>query len=514
MKVISNIYVFLLICVISVLAKGGGGGRGGGGGGGGGRGAGGGSGSGGSRGGSSGGSTGRTGSSTGSTPPSVSSKGGSGGFGGPPPPYYANTRTSYRNYAPVYSGGYSPVNRYGYYGFFNPALVYFTIMPPFLFLGYHTAYHRYNQNNGYYYAPQLTESGSNTQNVFINGTANSGKDENYHYTFHISTDNEYPMADHAFFSTSDLNAINADFVYRLQFTHLIEFEDANQNGFYDSNEQIFSLTSLQRLNWQPFQVSNITVPGNSTQTYLQTSTSATVNYNNTASNTDSSNKQPFTVRITYRASNLQLNNTAPIVMQPNSLQYDFAIEGYPTAVALSRPNYKLAVGQVLSVLNDTPVNFDINMTNTPIEVANQIKTNNTYGISLGDYTQGRLEYQPTVNISNVADGLTIHWATPTTITADFLAQQSNNTNNGIWINNVSRKNNLLLISLPSSGSVTSNTNNNQSWNMTYSGFAFLDTDVMNALANNAGTSISKSSQSNIVIHVLLSLIAAVYLMLA
>jgi hypothetical protein len=273
-------------------------------------------------------------------------------------------------------------------------------MPPFLFWGYTSAYHRYNQNEGYYYAPQITEQGSNTANVVINGTANSGNDDNYRIAFNISTNNQFPMVDHAFYASSDPNAKIADFVYRLQLSQIVEFDDVNQNGFYDANEPILSVTSLQNLQWQNFQVSNITVPSNSSQFYLQTGTFANVTYNNTSPSGSTGNPS-FGVRITYRTSNLQLNNTAPIVMQPNSLEYDFAVEGFPNTVASTRSTAKLAFTQVLSSTLNVPMIFDVNVT-TPIDVANKIKTNQTYGISIGEYTQGRLEFQPVVNITDVS----------------------------------------------------------------------------------------------------------------
>jgi hypothetical protein len=379
-------------------------------------------------------------------------------------------------------------------GFYNPALLYFAIMPPFMFYGYHSAYHRYNQNNGYYYAPLLSEQGSNTQNVMINGTVNSGKDDNYRFTFNIKTNDQYPYADHAFFASSDPNVRDADFVYRLQFSQLVEFDDANQNGFYDANEQIYSVTSLQNLQWTSFQVSNITVPNNATQFYLQTATFANVTYNNTVNNPS------FGVRLTYRTSNLQLNNTAPIVMQPNSLQYDFAVERFPSTIANSRPNARLAVAQLLSTKPDEPVNFDVNMT-TPVNVANQIKTNQTYGLSIGDYTEGRTEYQNTVNISDASAGVLTAWGVRVD-PQSLAAAPAYNTNDWIWgseANPSTRVNKLLLITIPGYKNATSNTT---TINASYSGFGFLDADVMNALANAGGTpsyNPSPTSFGNIVI---------------
>jgi hypothetical protein len=308
----------------------------------------------------------------------------------------------------------------------------------------------------------------------INGTVNSGKDDNYRYTFDMSTNNQFPMIDHAFYASSDPNARDADFVYRTQFSSIVEFDDVNGNGFYDANEPILSVTTLQNLQWQNFIVTNITVPSNATQSYLQTSTFANVTYNNTASGGGTGNPS-FGVRLTYRSSNLQLNNTAPIVMQPNSLQYDIAIEGFPNTVVNARPNARLAISQVLSAQAGIPIGFDVNMT-TPVDIANQIKTNQTYGISIGEYTQGRLEFQPQVNISDVS---TINsW---TVLDATGLASAPTyNTGDWAWGADAppsGRVNKLLFVTVPgyanSSGPI----------NIGYSGFGFLDTDVMNALAN-------------------------------
>ncbi|CAO3630726.1 unnamed protein product [Mucor hiemalis] len=437
-----------------------------------------------------------------STPNSVSSKGGSGTFRNGAPPAYSNTRSTYNNYPPAYSGGYSSTSRYGYSGFYNPALMYFAIMPPFLFLGYHSAYHRYNQNDGYYYAPQLTYGGSNTQNAIINGTVNSGKNDNYRFNFNLINNNQFPIIDHAFYSSSDPNAKPADFVYRTQFSEIVEFDDLNQNGFYDANEPILSVTSLQNLQWQNFIVTNITVPNNATQSYIQTTTFANVTYNNTAPGGNTGGPS-FGIRINYRSSNLQLNNTAPIVMQPNSLQYDFNVEGFPNSAASTHPNARLAIAQVLSTRANTPINFDVNMT-TPVDVANQIKTNQTYGISVGDYTQGRLEFQNSVNISDVSTVST--W---TTIDAVGLASApSYDQNDWVWGPNAApngRVNKLLFVTVPGYSNSTGPINAG------YSAFGFLDVDVMNALANgedpNAAGSLHNGGK---LLSVLLATSAAVY----
>ncbi|CEP17472.1 hypothetical protein [Parasitella parasitica] len=415
----------------------------------------------------------------GPTPKVVSSKGGRGGFGIPPPAHYAHTRAIYSNYAPVYAGGYNSTSRYGYVGEFNPNSIYFWIIPPFKYYSYDLLYHRYQQDNGYYYAPQLTEQGNNSSNVVINGTVNSGNNDNYHYSFNISTNKQYPMADHAFFSTSDYNAHNANFAYRLQFSHLIEFDDTNQNGFYDPDEQVYSVTSLKNLEWQTFQVQNINVANNETQFYFQTSTMTNVIYNNTCCNTTVNDN--FTIRITYRTSNSQLNNTAPIVIEPNSLQYDFNVEGFPTVVANARPNARLGLTQLVSSMAHTPIRFDVNTT-TPLDVAQHVKTNATYGLSIGDYTQGRSEYQSNVNISDVS------FSPPAGINATAVAADvTHSPDDWIWGANTpsSRERSLLLITFPD---YITDSNIIGTMNMSFSGFAFLDTDIMNALASDGGLS--------------------------
>jgi hypothetical protein len=392
------------------------------------------------------------------TPNSISNKGGSGTFNSPPPYRYSNTRSTYTNYPASYAGGYTPASRYGYYGYYNPGLLYFGIMPPFLFLGYNAAYHRYNHNNGYYYAPQLTEQGSNTQNVVINGTAFSSKnEENYRISFNISTNNQYPLVDHAFFSSSDPTSHSADFVYRLQFSHVVEFDDTNQNGFYDNSESILSISSLQNLQWQNMLVSNITVPNNSSQFYLQTSTFANATFN--SSNTN------FSIRLTWRSSNLQINNTAPITMQPNSLEYDVSLERFP---ASSRSTTRIALVQLLSTQADNPIVFDVNTT-TPQNVAEQIKTNATYGISIGNNTEGRLEYKNSVNLTDITGLLSLN--------AQSLATTPQyNTDDWIWgsLSPANRNSKLILVTLPRQANTS---------NLEFSGFGFLDTDVMNALAS-------------------------------
>lgn len=379
-------------------------------------------------------------------------------------------------------------------GFYNPALLYFAVLPPFLFYGHYNLYHRYNPATGYYYAPELSYSGNNSSNVIINGTANSGNGDNYHYTFNISSNNKFLMADHAFYATSDFSAYAADFATRLQFTDLIEFDDTNQNGFYDANEPVYSITSLQDLTWDAFQVSNLTSSTNSSLSYLQVVTSANAVYNNTATNNTTPTN--FKIQVTYRASNVQINNTAPISIVPNSLQYDFAVQGFPTTVSSTHPTARLGLVQLLATVIEDPIIFDVNMS-TPIDTATQIRTNETYGLSLGNYTEARIEYQQKSNISDATSGgITASW---TSINTQSLATAPyyDGTDDSIWADSnptTGRDNKLLVVTLPDYG--VNNTN------LTVSGFGFLDTDILNALAN--GASLVEMSRMNIM--VLLSIV--------
>lgn len=285
------------------------------------------------------------------------------------------------------------------------------------------------------------------------------------------------MADHAFFATSDLSAYAADFATRLQFTNLIEFDDTNQNGFYDANEPVYSVTSLQDLSWEPFQVSNLTASYNSSLSYLQAITSANVVYNNTAANNTTPTN--FKIQVTYRASNVQINNTAPISIIPNSLQYDFALQGFPGSIASAHPTARLGLVQLASSEIEDPIYFDVNMT-TPVSTASEIRTNETYGLSLGNYTESRIEYENKVNITDATSGgITASW---TSINAQSLATAPyyDGTDNWIWGDSnptTGRNNRLLVVTLPDYG--VNNTN------LDVSGFNFLDTDVMNALASGA-----------------------------
>ncbi|KAI9278399.1 hypothetical protein BDA99DRAFT_492065 [Phascolomyces articulosus] len=384
-----------------------------------------------------------------------------GGFGGfaasSPSSRYSNTRTQYTNYPTTHTGAYGRGTG-GWVGAYNPALIYWSIIPAWAFIGYYGAYHRYNQDNGAYYAPQLS-AGSDTYYAVMNGTQNTSDEDNYYYTFNMTTLFYHPMADHAYFSSSDPNANPADFAFRTIFSHVVEFDDVNQNGFYDSSEFLVAAMDLKDAQWDyTISVNNHSMPTNQSLWYYEFTT---VGRNLTHTRT----QQPFDVYLTWRSSNLQINMTEGVPLQPNSLQYNLTLDGYP---ALASPTHRLAIGQVISTQSTEYIMMDVNMT-TPVDVANQIKTNQTYGMSIGDYNQGRLEYEPTVNISKV----------DTPPTQGGMISEANIAE-WIWGDSVSTRDmHMFYISIP----VSSNSNTNTTTtNPVLSGFSFLDVNVMNAMA--------------------------------
>ncbi|KAI8138258.1 hypothetical protein BJV82DRAFT_631652 [Fennellomyces sp. T-0311] len=397
-------------------------------------------------------------------------KGGYGGFAGGAPNYqYSATRSTYTNYRSTYNGGYSPTTRSGWVGAYNPALVYWTMMPAFAFAGYYYAYHRYNQDDGAYFAPELSVSQGGGSSFVLNGTENTSDQDNYYYQFSVTSDYGYPQADHGFFASSDPETHPADFAFRLTFAHILEFDDVNQNGFYDDNESVVSSVSLFNVSWSPYTIALQQDTTNSSLTYYQFSTSGS---NLTV------NGQPFSVDLTWRSTNVQINMTEGVPLQPNSLQYNLTLIGYPVPTNATR---RLAIAQVVTIPTtplDVPFTKDVNTT-TPVDVANQIKTNETYGISLGEYSEARLEYETSVNITEVANP-----------PAQAGIPGDTNVNSWIWYEGLSeREHRLLYLSLPL----------NAGTNPRLSGFSFLDVNVMNAMADEYYSLSSKTTISSLTI---------------
>lgn len=343
-------------------------------------------------------------------------------------------------------------------------------------MGYYAGYHRYHSSDGAYYAPLITNQGSGSSNVLINGTAYPDDNDNYHYTFNVSArSDQFATIDLAYFDSSDYNANPADFIYRLTMAHILEFDDTNNNGFYDANEKILSISSLQNVNWQPMTVNNRTVANNVSQTYLETTTFANVTYNNTASQNQSNANTIFGISMTIRSANLQLNGTASIPLQPNSVQYDIQLQNFPaiTPGTLGAANPRTALAQVITTKPFTNIVMDVNST-TPLNIALQTKTNVTYGASVGNFSEGRLEYQPSVNITNMQGISTSTW---TNLLDPAQVNRLNAPNDWAWgANNGvdNRQSTMLLVTL----------NNNTQM----SGLAFMDTDVISSAINSAGGS--------------------------
>ena len=290
------------------------------------------------------------------------------------------------------------------------------------------------------------------------------------------------MADHGYFASSDPSANPADFAYRLTFSHIIEFDDVNQNGFYDADEFLVSAASLKDAHWDRITVNNHSVPTNQSLWYYEFTT---VGRNLTHLRT----QQPFNVHLTWRSSNLQINMTEGVPLQPNSLQYNLTLDGYP---ALQNRTHRLAIAQVLTTESGESITQDVNTT-TPVTVANQIKTNQTYGMSIGEYSQGRLEYEPTVNITKVDNPPT---------QAGMISES--NVARWIWGDNVSsRQQHMYYISIP--------VNNDTTANPRLSGFSFLDTNVLNAMAFEGVGSFSSKTKYTAMMS-LISLLTAYALM--
>ncbi|OAD69141.1 hypothetical protein PHYBLDRAFT_66889 [Phycomyces blakesleeanus NRRL 1555(-)] len=411
--------------------------------------------------------------------------------GGEGPPIsggtYPNTRALNNNYKQTTSQHFSENGRSGWMGAYNPAMVYWAITPAIFYAGYYEAFRRFDPETGAYYAPNITTQADNPSNILINGTEYTSDEDNYHYTFNISTNNGYPMVDHAYWATSDFSASLADFAYRLTFSHVVEFDDVNQNGMFDPDQDhLLAVSSLQNAVWKDLFWEEVPMPTNSSLTYYMATSNATIPFNGSSSY--------FDVQFTWRLSNIRLNTTVSIPVQPNSLQYDFKVEGYPTTSA------RLALVQLVNTFEENEITFDVNNT-TPIDVATQVRTNITYGISIGNYSEGRLEYHNKVNIS---DGSAAGWYTdlsPDNISASSYISPDD------WIWGIYPPSigisKLLFVSMPfqsensvpvknGTSSATKTAKNGKVSGMV-SGLGFLDVDVMNAMA------IPSSGLSNIYI---------------
>jgi hypothetical protein len=324
------------------------------------------------------------------------------------------------------------------------------------YAGYHSTYHRYNGQDGAYYAPLITSQNSGNADVMINGTAYTDDNTNYHYTYAFTTSTGYPAIAAGFYSTSDYQATPADFAYRLTFWELVEFTDSNNNGVLDDGEQIAATIPLQG-SWSAIQISNKTSPTNSSLTYLEGQTTTSINASN----------KTFNATLIFRVANVEINNTFAVTYEPNSAEYEFSTSGYTA----SNPANRLALLQILSNDPSIPTAADINST-TPAAVAAQIKTNETYGVSIGPYSEGRLEYSNQLNLTNVTFGSYVSQA------SQLVPGNLTYFDRFIWNGKSVNATTVLAVTLPLS--------NNASTAQTVAGFAFMDVDVLNIEASSAG----------------------------
>ncbi|ORX62747.1 hypothetical protein DM01DRAFT_1330874 [Hesseltinella vesiculosa] len=345
----------------------------------------------------------------------------------------------------------------------------------------------------------MTSQGSGSTNVLINATADTSannNDLNYHVTMNATARSDQFMTfDMAYYDSSDFATNPADFVYRLTFAHVLEFDDLNNNGLYDAQEPVLSITSLQNAPWQPLNLNNRTVPNNNTQTFLETITAANVTYNNTSPGLV--NGTSFSISVTMRSSNLQLNGTAPITIQPNSLQYDVILQNFPAVAPPTAQNPRVALAQVVTSFLYSGISLDINSSTAPQD-AQLIKSNLTYGLSVGNYSEGRLEYQSSVNITSLIGVGTNTW---TGLLDPSQVNRLTDPNAWAWGAGVTpdqRNSSMILVTM-----------NNANGGYQLSGLAFLDSDVINA-AINAAPSLSKLSRTSMA---LFSSLALMYLVL-
>lgn len=163
------------------------------------------------------------------------------------------------------------------------------------------------------------------------------------------------------------------------------------------------------------------------------------------------------VDLVWRTSNLQLNSTAAVPMQLNSLQYDIVLKGYMKQSLTS----KVAICQILSMTTETPFMFDVNHT-PPVETVHSIKSNKTYGILVGNHSDARLEYPPEATITDLSNVLT---------TSLYLIPESIfGKDDGGWnkpVQNDWIQNNLLLASRQHKAILVSFLSSSQEENVTY-----------------------------------------------
>ncbi|RUO96149.1 hypothetical protein BC936DRAFT_142530 [Jimgerdemannia flammicorona] len=372
-----------------------------------------------------------------------------------------------------------------WYGYYNPALLYWYYVPYYSYPGYHTKYYRYNAQNGAYYAPQLDVIGNGSLSVLINTTEYTDETNNYHTTFDYSVTTGFPVIDSAYFSTSDREAQPADFYMRLTFWQFIEYNDTNNNNaFEDGVDTILYSVPLNQviIPWASLTFQNKTVETN--RTYQEATTTATL-----ATTLNQNNTRPFKVSLTFRATNIQINSTFVLPTVPNAAMFDLLVTGYNFTSSSSR----FAILTILSTTEDSMM--DINST-TPADVAQQIKTNITVGASIGQYSEGRVEWKSSVNVNNLTSPAYVQ-------NAQTLVANKPSPIQSWLVFNYTTPNliSVLAMTVPvDSLNVTIGTAN-------ISGFTFLDVDVL----NNSSSAWRKGANTPVAI--LMAIGAAVWLLL-
>ncbi|RUS23050.1 hypothetical protein BC937DRAFT_93005 [Endogone sp. FLAS-F59071] len=367
-------------------------------------------------------------------------------------PTYVWNRYYYTNYRVTYGGAWSYGFPYGWYGIYNPSIIYWYYIPSFAYPGYQTKYYRYNEQTGAFYAPELDVVGNGSPSVLINTTDYTDDINNCHDTFDFSISTGFPNIDSAYSSSSDPTSTPADFYFRLIFWQLVEYTDTNDNGAFDDGVDtvVFSIPlNNVTVPWTSLTFQNKTVETN--RTYQEATTTASL---------ASASKRMFNISLTFRASNIEVNSTFVLPIIPNAAMFDFLISGY----TFKNSSSNLALLTLLT----TSENCYMDINSTDPAVVTQIKTNATVGVSIGDYSEGRLEWNSNVNVNNLTSASYVQSAMallvgePSPIQAYLLGNTT--TPDPVSV--------LAVTIPPGSYNVAAGTAN-------LSGFTFLDADVLN-----------------------------------
>lgn len=344
------------------------------------------------------------------------------------------------------------INFTRWYGIYNPNIIYWYYLPYFAYAGYQTKYYRYNEQNGAFYAPEMNVVGNGSPSVLINTTDYTDDVDNYHNTFDFSVSTGFPDIDSAYSSSSDPTSTPADFYFRLVFWQLIEYTDTNNNGAFDDGVDtvVFSIP-----------LNNVTVPWTSLTFQNETAdTNRTYQEATTTASLAAASNRMFNISLTFRASNVQVNSTFVLPIIPNAAMFDFFISGY----TFKNSSSNLALLTLLS----TSENCYMDINSTDPAIIAQIKTNTTVGVSIGDYSEGRLEWMSNVNVNNLTSASYVQ-------SAQALLASKPSPILSYLLGNTTTPDPVSVLAMtipPGSFNVVAGTAN-------ISGFTFLDVDVLN-----------------------------------